>query len=160
MRIASHKLQQPIFVENLTPETVVRDVKAQIQAHFAQNKTYLAPETAEEDERTGTMAYQLGDQLVLYAGATVPKGAKGVLSVKRCSNGAVGLVNDTSVMELQLKPEEQMLYFGGEQLGDDDTLGQHELINSERLFLDFRWPWAPSEEEEKAAAAKGGAKKK
>lgn len=109
LRFSSHNLKASIAVEGVNNDMSIFDVKSLLQARLKAVPVYLAIVNAPEDERTGTMAIQVGDQFQLDNPGSNPKG-KGLFKVRRVRDDEIGLVNESDVALLTLQPDQVCFY--------------------------------------------------
>jgi len=121
--------------------------------------TLLASATLKADEKAGTSAVKLGDELIYEGNFDGTK--KTALNLRRADSGWPLVVNDNNLLLLELPPAKQKLYFIGRLLEEEVTLGEVGLKHDEELVLEFESPAMPEIlKKMRAAPGEGGAKEK
>ena len=129
----------------------------------------LVKETLKADEKTGTEAFGVGEELVTAAplkGVGEGKGGKPI-PVFRVRKGTPASISDGGIVLLDLQPEKQRLSFHGQTLDDHACLWSLGVRQDDAICLEFASPTMPQKlqvvrapDKPKEKKGKGGKKKK
>jgi len=132
--------------------------------------TYVAVAEAKEDDKTGTAALFLGEEVIgMGGGGDGKKG--GALTVRRAEKGTQCDVLEGNLVLLDLTPPKQKLIWRGQPMEDQQTLWDLGVRTDDEITLEFESPAmpqvlqimrapAPEKPPKKEKGEKGGKKKK
>lgn len=170
LRVASHKLGAPIPVDLTTgmslAEMKVRHLKEALVEYLKKNPIYLVrgpprPGIMCTTADGTTVEVKAGDHFVKDTGGAAGGKGKGPPGLRRLSDGLTGALQEADVWEVKLDDVEQMpsIQFGGFPLSDESLITEHQFVNHEIIYLNFKLPWEENDPKPVPKAA-GGKKKK
>jgi len=103
--------------------------------------TYLAVASVSADEKQGTAALKLGEELIFPASGGDKKG--NVITVRRADKGTQINVLESSVLALDLPPQKQKLLWMGKTMLDQELLWELGVRTDDEIALEFESPTMP-----------------